>query len=280
MMTADTNPGQARGSKELGAFSDVDRTDADDFIDRLDRMRALREFAKYKQQTYEELRLEPGHKVADIGCGAGDDAYALAGMVPQGKVTGVDLSESMVAEARKRFGDTPNLEFIASGIENLPFADNSLDAIRADRLLIHVPDTRAALAELLRVLKPGGRLTLSEPDMAAAWVASDWPDVSYTICEAVARSCVNPFFPRQMSVTLRELGLDDIEAVSFGIIGHDYDVANRSVSFDALAQAAKARGELSDEQIDAWRADLDTRKAENRFASGMTLIVASATKPA
>ena len=89
--------------RQLGAFANVDKTDARDFIERLDEMHGLDVFRAYKKYTFDLLGLKPGARVADVGCGTGEDISLLADLVgPEGSAVGFDLSQSMIDEATKR----------------------------------------------------------------------------------------------------------------------------------------------------------------------------------
>jgi SAM-dependent methyltransferase len=91
-------------------------------------------------------------RAADVGCGTGDLTERLAQEVAV-PVVAVDLSHRMATLARGR-----RLAAVTADIERLPFADGSFDAVLANRVLYHLPDLDAGLAELARVLRPGGRL--------------------------------------------------------------------------------------------------------------------------
>lgn len=270
----------ANKDRELGAFSDVDGTDAEDFIERLDQMRKSDGFRQYKLDSFDLMRIAPGARVADIGCGAGDDVLQLSDRVgPDGMAYGIDLSKAMVAEASARFGDRGNTDFMAASIEALPIATESLDAIRADRVLIHVPDTRAALNEMLRVLRPGGRIVLCEPDMVGFWVSSDDPEATGLIVSAIANSCIHPYLPRDMGVMLRDLGLRDVEHSALAMVSDDFETIDRVVRFELAAQAAAEQNPAIAGRLGAWMPEQRRRKQEDRFCAGMSVMTASATKP-
>jgi ArsR family transcriptional regulator len=96
--------------------------------------------------------------VGDLGCGTGALLPTLAPHVAG--VIGVDGSEEMLAAARERVKDLPNVELRAGSLEALPLADDSLDAVTLMLVLHHLPAPAAALSEAARVLKPGGRLLI------------------------------------------------------------------------------------------------------------------------
>lgn len=102
-----------------------------------------------------------GDAVLDLGCGAGFDACVAAMAVgPTGRVVGVDLSSEMlvVAERGRAVAGLPNVEFRQADVEVLPFSDATFDVALSNGVLNLIPDKPAALREVFRVLKPGGRL--------------------------------------------------------------------------------------------------------------------------
>lgn len=98
--------------------------------------------------------LDPAWTVADLGCGTGDAAERLAPFVR--RVIAVDQSDAMLEAAKRRLARFPNIEFLTGDLERLPLADASIDAAVTVLVLHHIADLRAALAEIHRVLKPGG----------------------------------------------------------------------------------------------------------------------------
>jgi ubiquinone/menaquinone biosynthesis methyltransferase len=103
-------------------------------------------------------RLGTRAQVLDLACGTGDLAAALARLVPDGRVLGVDAAPTMIRCARERGEGVANLRFAVGDMMRLEQADASQDVVTIGYGLRNVPDHRAALREIHRVLKPGGML--------------------------------------------------------------------------------------------------------------------------
>jgi arsenite methyltransferase len=110
-------------------------------------------------------RLAPGERVLDLGSGAGTDSLVAAQMVgEQGSVTGIDMTPEMLTKARTAAAEmnAPNVEFVESEAEWLPFPDGSFDVVISNGVIDLIPDKDAVFAELFRVLVPGGRIQIAD----------------------------------------------------------------------------------------------------------------------
>lgn len=157
------------------------------------------------------LALRPGEQVVDIGAGPGFLAVEMAAAVgPHGRVHAVDPSESMLALARTRHGQPGSapVEVSPGSAEALPLSDASVDVAVATQVFEYVPDLPAALAEVRRVLRPGGRVLLLDTDWdSIVWHSGDDTRMA-RVLDAWEEHLVDPHLPRVLGGALCRAGFD------------------------------------------------------------------------
>jgi SAM-dependent methyltransferase len=160
--------------------------------------------------------LQPGETVLDLGSGAGRDAFPAARLVGSGGlVIGVDMTPEMVHRARQlaREGAFENVSFRLGEIEHLPVADASVDVVISNCVINLAPDKASVYREALRVLKPGGRLVIS--DMVAlrplpATLRAE--PAQWSACIAGAET------PEEVGRMLRQAGFEHIRIETQGAV--------------------------------------------------------------
>lgn len=152
--------------------------------------------------------LQTGEVVLDLGSGGGFDCFLAARRVgATGRVIGVDMTPDMVHLARDnaRKGDYTNVEFRLGEIEHLPVADDSVDVIMSNCVINLSPDKPGVYREAFRVLKPGGRIAISDT-VATAPIPEELRDNLDLLAECVSGSET----PDVLEAILRDTGFEDI----------------------------------------------------------------------
>ncbi len=111
-------------------------------------------------ETTRRLTLNPADRLLDIGCGTGTLLYALSRASPTIRLAGVDASREMLAVARERVGSCAELK--QGWAEQIPFVDENFDVVVSSSVFHYIRDPMRALAEMLRVLRSGGRLVITD----------------------------------------------------------------------------------------------------------------------
>lgn len=138
-----------------GMFDEVARG-----YDRTNTVLSLGQDRLWRVATTRAVAPKPGQRILDLAAGTGASSVSLARSGAD--VVAGDFSAGMIAEGRRRHGDVPNLEFTLADATALPFEDDTFDAVTISFGLRNVNDPKKALAEMLRVTAPGGRLVICE----------------------------------------------------------------------------------------------------------------------
>ena len=152
--------------------------------------------------------LKPGETVLDLGSGGGFDCFLAAKQVGHtGKVIGVDMTPEMVSKAREnaRKGDYSNVEFRLGEIEHLPAADGCIDVIISNCVINLSPHKLEVFKEAFRILKPGGRLAISDV-VATAQLPAEFKNDLDLLCACVSGAAT----VLEITEMLQEAGFQDI----------------------------------------------------------------------
>ena len=249
-------------------FDQVDQTtDPADFVRYLDATRATDYFREIKRRSYELLALHPGDHVCDVGCGTGDDVLALAGMVGTGgRALGIDASATMIGEAQRReVAAGIAAEFAQMDARRLDLPDGRFDGVRAERLLQHVPDPDAVLAEIVRIAKPGARIVIWEADLDLFVI--DAPD--YATSRAMQRFICDGFrngrIGHELYRRFKDLGLTDVQATPYTRELTDLAHVESAFNLRTSTERAVNAGLISRPRATDWLASLFAAHDAGRF---------------
>ncbi len=225
----------------------------------------------YKARLVELLDPAPGQTVLDVGCGPGTDLGALVSF--GGTVIGVDTDASMLVEARRR---VPSALLYVADAHALPLPDASVDRARADRVVQHLADPARAVAELYRVVRPGGRVTLSEPDWHT--VAIDSPDLATSLRFAafLASRVRNAAMGRQLARLATDAGFLVATVLPLPVLFRDFDTAEQILGLRRTVDRAVEAGALPADRAHAW---LDGLEAGPSFVATFTHFLVVAVRP-
>jgi len=115
-----------------------------------------------RERAYEMAQVEKGRLAADIGAGTG---FITEGLVDRGvRVIAVDQSEEMLAEMKRKFSGSHDIDYRIGDAESLPLLDGEVDYVFANMFLHHVEEPEGVIKEMVRIMKPGGKLIITDLD--------------------------------------------------------------------------------------------------------------------
>jgi arsenite methyltransferase len=188
----------------------------------LEAIYSRRDILRRRALVHAALGAQPGERILDAGCGPGFYvAETLERVGPEGSVAGVDASAAMLGVAAKRCEGHDNVSFHEGDVTALPVGDADFDRALSVQVLEYVEDIPAALGELLRVLRPGGRVLIWDVDWATvSWHSRD-PARMERFLAAWDEHLADPSLPRTLAARMREAGFEDVE-----LEGHAFATAD------------------------------------------------------
>jgi SAM-dependent methyltransferase len=224
---------------------------------RLEAAYAKRDLRRRRALVHEALGARRGDRVLDVGCGPGFYVHeTLERVGPEGTVLGVDSSPQMLALAARRCAGHENAGFREGDATAVPVEDESFDRALCVQVLEYVADVPAALAELRRVLRPGGRVLIWDVDWATvSWHSAD-PDRMERAMRAWDAHLSEPSLPRTLAARMRAAGFEDV-----AVEGHAFATADvneetyAGALLGVIADYVADRPELTAEEAAAWSAE-------------------------
>ena len=221
--------------------------------------------------------LRPGEVVVDLGCGGGLDVFVASPAVgPEGRVIGIDMTPEMIERARRNAakGGFSNVEFHLATMDKLPLEDNSVDCVISNCVINLAADKHAVFREIARVLKPGGRLAVS--DIA---LKKDLPVEVSTDLLAYVGCIAGAMLIDNYKRGLIEAGFAEAEIIDtkqdLNVYSKLDDQANCSTSLPVASVGCC--GPMIDSPAKDHLADLLTRYSVNDYAASVKVF---AVKPA
>jgi ubiquinone/menaquinone biosynthesis C-methylase UbiE len=233
-----------------------------------------------RRRAHELLGIGPGGAVLDAGCGTGIALREIADLVgPAGTVVGLDPSRAMLDQTAARLdGVAATVELVERGVTDTGLASDRFDAVRTERVLMHVAAQRDAMAELARVTRPGGRIVLVEPDHRRLALDTDTPDVWVQFMTGFSRMLPNLSAGLRAPAEATALGLPvlAIEPITYQF--RTWTGFSEVFDVELGRQACYDLG-VTEAEFDGLIAEMVRRDADRRFLAVGTMYVVAIEKP-
>ncbi|GAA1191794.1 methyltransferase domain-containing protein [Pseudonocardia alaniniphila] len=256
----------------------VDEKEISYLVELLDQQAATSAVSELRGWAHEVLAVCPGQRAVEVGSGTGSSVQRLATAVgPDGEAIGLDANEGLLAVAEDRARRAGSAaRFVHGDVHAAPFADGSVDAVLCERVFQFLDRPEHAVAEIARVLRPGGRVVLIDSDWSSATLYPGDPEVLRTMESMLAGSLHNrePLAGRKLRSWLAGAGLT--------VTGHEartlflpYDMF-LNAGLLALTDLAVAHGEITAEQRQQFLAGLADAQRRGEFHASVTMFAAVA----
>jgi ubiquinone/menaquinone biosynthesis C-methylase UbiE len=247
----------------------LDDATLDVLVTRLEARGKHPRFADMLGEYLDAMAIDSAGAVLDLGCGTGVAARAIARRPGfSGRVTGIDRSSHLVDAAARlahEEGIGEKARFRTGESHTLELRDAEFDAVVAHTLFSHLDDPRAVLTEIVRVLKPDGKVGIFDGDYASLTFASDDPVAGKATDETIISAIVtNPRVMRQMPQLLREAGLQLVAAFAYVVadVGRADFWDSAIESFTRLLPKA---GAMTEYQAAEWAGAISRRSDQGTF---------------
>ena len=250
-------------------------------VDFLEVVNRRRDIVRRRHLVHEALAAQPGERVLDVGCGPGFYVAELLDAVgTEGWVTGVDSEPAMLAVAAKRAEGRDNVAFYEAKATALPVPDGMFDAAVSVQVLEYVQDVSAALAEIHRALRPGGRVVVWDVDWATvSWHAADHERMRRML-DAWDRHLAHPSLPQTLAPRLRDAGFADVTMHGHTFATNELDPETHGGAITPLiVQYAVEQGGMGSAEAAAWKAEQDQLATHGEFYFTCLQVCFGARKP-
>ena len=235
-----------------------------------------------RSQVLKALALRRGEHVLDVGSGPGLLAHEMASSVGRdGGVRGIDISEDMLAMSRRRCANQPWTAFQKADATQLPYPDGAFDAAVSTQVYEYIADVPAALAELYRVIRPGGRVLILDTDYGSLVIHSENELRMQRVLTAWNEHFIHAGLPRVLSRQLRDAGFMIRQRDVIPMFNPEYQENTYGKHLlDLMASFAAGRQGLSNEEVEAWLAEFAELGRQGTFFFSLNRYLFAADKPA
>ena len=258
--------------KPCASFSNVDESsDPMSYLRYLDNAGASDWIQIKKRESFSALGVTAGSRILDVGCGTGDDVRTLAGIVGNnGLVVGLDSSKTMITAANARLrGLKISAKYILGDAHQLNLTDDIFDICRCERVFQHLKHPQKALSEMFRVIRPGGRIVVTETDWETLVIGCGKNNFTSDAIGMIRRTIRNPGIGHHLPILFEEAGLSEISATADTLMLRDFYMAKQLLALDKVMKFREI-SKTALEKFKRWLEFLEKCSKQDRFFCALT----------
>jgi len=226
------------------------------------------------------LDLKAGMHVLDVGSGPGHQVYEIAQVIgSDGHIEGVDSAEASVEIGRRRCAGLENSSFALGDAYSLPYDDGTFDAAMSSQVFEYLDDVPKALAEMFRVLKPGGRILIHGTGWGALLWHSGDPERMSRIMSIWDGHLADPRMPETMATKLKDVGFAGAHAEPIVHIEIGYDPSSLSAVLSKFVGGYVVSQGVPQAEADAWAEELPVMGSRGDYFFSANEYIFTAQKP-
>lgn len=234
-----------------------------------DTFKIMKDIKDYSYRHFSDIEFGT---IVDLGCGTGKDVINMAALSPKAEFIGIDHDPKMIEQADAQKSDLQNVSFIEGEISPLPFNDDSIAGIRAERVFQHLQQPDRVLEEINRALMP---------DHPFVIVETDWDSISFYNAEIVTEQKIRAYLAeskvaqgkiaKQLTHRLAGHLFRNIRLEVFPVVLHSFQDACTYLWIDKIAEEMAYKGFLSQGQHDLFIDALKNADTEGYFACSINI---------
>jgi ubiquinone/menaquinone biosynthesis C-methylase UbiE len=253
----------------------------EDVAAKIEALYHIADAARRRRIVREALAASPGERILDVGCGPGFYCAELAAEVrSSGSVVGVDSSPAMLRLAARRCAGYERVELRPGDAASLPVDDASFDAAVCVQVLEYVADPTVAVAEMHRVLRPGGRVVVWDVDWATVSLHALDSALTERVLRAWDQHLLHPSLPRSLASRMRSVGFEQVCMRAHPFSTCEFDPETYGVALlPFIAMFVGERDGITEDEAQAWVTGQQQLGARGEFYFASTQLCFTATKP-
>lgn len=233
-----------------------------------------------KEYSYNPFTEVKSGTVIDLGCGTGIDVSNLAKLLGDAvKVVGIDHDEAMLSKGKKAYAEQPNVEFLLTEANVIPFEADTVAGLRAERLIQHLKAPESTMNEIHRVLKAGHPLVIVETDWSSLTFYNEFLPIENKIISYLTDKKINNgIAAKKLTAYMRDSGFKNIHLEIFPFLIKSLKEANDYLWMERMIEEAAAENFITRQEQDTFVNAMKEADASNYFACSINVVIVSSVK--